>query len=72
MKVHQHLGLLLLEELEVNGEDHEVGEEGVEVALEAQLHHLCVVGVVDVGQHMEQVAVDLAHCVRKACRELLT
>lgn len=56
----------------MNGEDHEVGEEGVEVALEAQLHHLCIVGVVDVGQHMEQVAVDLAHCVRKACRELLT
>ena len=72
MKVHQHLSLLLLQKLEVGGEDHEVGEEGVEMAVEAQLHHLSIVGVVDVGQHVEQVAVDFAHCVREAHRELLT
>ena len=66
MQVHKDLGLLVRQQLEAGGEDHEVGEESVEVSLQAQADHLPIVGVVDVGQHVEEVAVDLAHHVLEA------
>jgi hypothetical protein len=72
MEVSQHLRLLLRQQLEVEGEDHEVGEEGVEVAAQAQLLHLAVVGVVHMGQHLQQPPVDALHTVLQAGRELLT
>lgn len=57
-ELEEHLCLLVLNEVKLGAEHHEVRKEGVEVGVQAQLVQKGVVGVVQMGQYVEQVLVD--------------
>ena len=70
--ISAYLGLLVLYHAELVVELDKVGEDGVEVGVQLQEDDLPEVRVVDVGQDVEQEAVDLAHRGVERRGELVT
>lgn len=68
-QILEHLGLLLLKHTVLAVESHEVLSQRVQVRVELEQRDLAEVRVVDVRQHVQQVAVDAPHDRRERHRE---
>ena len=68
-EILQHLDVLVLEQVEAHVEHHEVSEQAVEVAVQAQHGHVSVMCVIYMSEHVQQEAVDLLHETVKPTRE---